>query len=90
MGNLGFPAGLMYDGEDRRNKCQEILGLEASVSKEGQDNKAKEPQPEKPRKKELDVVPHPSDDEDISDEMSDLFDEESVKHKHGHAEPEGD
>jgi hypothetical protein len=62
--------------------------------------KEKEPQPEKPqpdkpqsdkpRKKELDVVPHPSDEEDISDEMSDLFDEESVKHKHGHAEPEGD
>jgi hypothetical protein len=52
-------------------------------------SKEKEPKPEKP-KKELEMVPHPSEDEDIADEMSDLFDEESVKHRHGHAEPEGD
>ena len=45
---------------------------------------------EKPKKKELQMVPHPEDDEDISSEMNDLFDEESVKHQHGHAEPEGD
>ena len=46
---------------------------------------------EKPKKKkELHMVPHPEEDEDISSEMNDLFDEESVKHQHGHAEPEGD
>jgi len=51
------------------------------------------PESEKPKKKELQMVqmvPHPEDEEDISSEMSDLFDEESVKHQHGHAEPEGD
>ena len=48
------------------------------------------PESEKPRKKELQMVPHPEEEEDISSEMSDLFDEESVKHQHGHAEPEGD
>ena len=36
------------------------------------------------------MVPHPEEDDDISSEMNDLFDEESVKHQHGHAEPEGD
>ncbi|HEY3198746.1 MAG TPA: hypothetical protein VGJ57_12120 [Nitrospirales bacterium] len=52
---------------------------------------AAEPEPEKPKKKkELKMVPHPEEDEDISSEMNDLFDEESVKHQHGHAEPEGD
>jgi hypothetical protein len=50
----------------------------------------KDPQAEKPKKKELEMVPHPSEEEDIADEMADLFDEESVKHQHGHAEPEGD
>ena len=51
----------------------------------------KEPKPdETKKKKELDMVPHPSEQEDISEEMEDLFDEETVKHKHGHAEPEGD
>jgi hypothetical protein len=48
------------------------------------------PESEKPKKKELQMVPHPEEEEDISSEMSDLFDEESVKHQHGHAEPEGD
>ena len=52
--------------------------------------KDKEPKPDKPKKKELDMVPHPDDEEDISSEMNDLFEEESVKHQHGHAEPEGD
>ncbi len=42
------------------------------------------------KKKELNVVPHPSEEEDIAADMEDLFDEETVKHKHGHAEPEGD
>ena len=51
---------------------------------------AKEPKAEKPKKKELAMVPHPSEDEDISDEMTDLFDEETVKHQHGAAEPEAD
>jgi len=50
----------------------------------------KEPKPEKTKKKELQIVPHPDEEEDISEDMSDLFDEESVKHQHGHAEPEGD
>jgi hypothetical protein len=52
----------------------------------------KDPKPDesKKKKKELDVVPHPSETEDISDEMEDLFEEEIVKHQHGHAEPEGD
>ncbi len=50
----------------------------------------KDPKPAEPKKKELSVVPHPSEQEDISDEMEDLFDEETVKHQHGHAEPEGD
>lgn len=50
----------------------------------------KDPQSEKPKKKELEMVPHPSEEEDIADEMADLFDEESVKHQHGAAEPEGD
>ena len=50
-----------------------------------------DPKPDEPKKKkELDIVPHPSELEDISEEMEDLFDEETVKHKHGHAEPEGD
>jgi hypothetical protein len=51
---------------------------------------SEEPKPSKPKNKELTVVPHPSEQEDISDEMADLFDEETVKHQHGHAEPEGD
>jgi hypothetical protein len=50
----------------------------------------KKPKPEPPKKKELNIVPHPDEEEDISEEMMDLFDEESVKHQHGHAEPEGD
>ena len=50
----------------------------------------KDPQSEKPKKKEIVMVPHPSEEEDIAAEMEDLFDEETVKHKHGHAEPEGD
>jgi len=49
-----------------------------------------EPDESKKKKKELDIVPHPSETEDISSEMEDLFEEEIVKHKHGHAEPEGD
>lgn len=49
-----------------------------------------EPKPVEPRKKELAVVPHPAELEDISADMEDLFDEETVKHQHGHAEPEGD
>jgi hypothetical protein len=48
------------------------------------------PKPADPGKKELTIVPHPAEEEDISDEMADLFDEEAVKHQHGHAEPEGD
>jgi hypothetical protein len=51
---------------------------------------SEEPKPSTPKKKELTVVPHPSEQEDISDEMADLFDEETVKHQHGHAEPEGE
>jgi hypothetical protein len=51
---------------------------------------SEKPESEKLKKKELQMVPHPDDDEDISSEMNDLFDEESVKHQHGHAEPEGD
>ncbi len=51
----------------------------------------KEPKSEEPpKKKELTVVPHPAELEDISTDMEDLFDEETVKHQHGHAEPEGD
>lgn len=51
----------------------------------------KEPQPaETKKKKELAIVPHPAELEDISSDMEDLFDEETVKHQHGHAEPEGD
>jgi hypothetical protein len=67
---------------------------------EGKDPKSKKPEPaksestkpdsEKVKKKELQMVPHPEDEEDISEEMNDLFDEESVKHQHGHADPEGD
>ena len=51
---------------------------------------SKEPKQRETKKKELTVVPHPAEEEDISDEMADLFDEETVKHQHGHAEPEGD
>ena len=51
---------------------------------------SEKPESEKLKKKELQMVPHPEDEEDISSEMNDLFDEESVKHQHGHAEPEGD
>ncbi len=50
----------------------------------------KESKPAEPKKKELTVVPHPAELEDISADMEDLFDEETVKHQHGHAEPEGD
>ncbi len=53
-------------------------------------NDHKDSKPAEPKKKELSVVPHPSEQEDISDAMEDLFDEETVKHQHGHAEPEGD
>jgi hypothetical protein len=49
-----------------------------------------DPKPKKPKKKELAMVPHPADEEDISSEMTDLFDEETVKHQHGAAEPEGE
>lgn len=50
----------------------------------------KDPKPEEAKKKELTIVPHPAELEDISADMEDLFDEETVKHQHGHAEPEGD
>ena len=50
----------------------------------------KEPKPAESKKKEITVIPHPAEEEDISAEMADLFDEEAVKHQHGHAEPEGD
>ena len=50
----------------------------------------KEPPQAEPKKKELTIVPHPAELEDISSDMEDLFDEETVKHQHGHAEPEGD
>ena len=52
----------------------------------------KKPKPDdsQKKKKELHVVPHPQELEDISEEMAEMFDEESVKHQHGHAEPEGD
>ncbi len=50
----------------------------------------KEPKPVETKKKELTVVPHPAEQEDIASDMEDLFDEETVKHQHGHAEPEGD
>lgn len=49
-----------------------------------------DPKPDAPKKKELAVVPHPANQDDISSDMEDLFDEETVKHQHGHAEPEGD
>ncbi len=55
-----------------------------------EETKKPKPDESKKKKKELDIVPHPSEQEDISSEMEDLFDEETVKHKHGHAEPEGD
>ena len=60
------------------------------MAKEPKDPKAKEHKAEAPKKKELKVVPHPAEEDDISEEMADLFDEEAVKHQHGHAEPEGD
>jgi hypothetical protein len=50
----------------------------------------KDPKSKKPPKKELNIVPHPDEEDDISGDMEDLFEEESVKHQHGHAEPEGD
>jgi hypothetical protein len=61
-----------------------------SEKPESEKPESEKPESEKPKKKELQMVPHPEDDEDISSEMNDLFDEESVKHQHGHAEPEGD
>lgn len=51
--------------------------------------KSKEPKPPK-KKKEIVIVPHPSEDEDISGEMSEMFEEEEVKHQHGRTEPEAD
>jgi hypothetical protein len=60
------------------------------MAKAPKDHKAKEHKMDEPKKKELTVVPHPAEEEDISAEMADLFDEEAVKHQHGHAEPEGD
>ena len=53
-------------------------------------DKKTDPKAEKPPKKELTVVPHPADQEDISDEMAELFDEETVKHQHGASEPEAE
>jgi len=47
-------------------------------------------QSKKKKKKELVVVPHPAEEEDIAEEMSDLFEEETVKHQHGRTEPERD
>ena len=69
-------------GEDKESKSQK--------PKSPKPPESAKPESEKPKKKELQMVPHPDEDEDISSEMNDLFDEESVKHRHGHAEPEGD
>jgi len=68
-------------------------GLFGSLSGEramAAETKKPKPDDSKKKKKELDIVPHPSEQEDISSEMEDLFEEEIVKHQHGHAEPEGD
>jgi len=55
-------------------------------------DKPEDLKPDQPKKKnkELSIVPHPSEEEDISAEMADLFDEEAVKHEHGRSEPERD
>jgi hypothetical protein len=67
-------------GQDK-DKAEKLKSTKAEPMK---------PEAEKPKRKELQMVPHPEEDEDISSEMNDLFDEEAVKHQHGHAEPEGD
>lgn len=61
-----------------------------SWSEEDMADDDKTPKPEKPKRKELQVVPHPAEEEDISADMSELFDEEIVRHEHGRAEPEAD
>jgi len=48
------------------------------MAKEPKEPKAKEHKTEEPKKKELTVVPHPAEEEDISAEMADLFDEEAA------------
>ena len=48
---------------------------------------------EKEAKKKPTMIPLtvlPSDNDSIDDEMAALFEEDSVKHQHGDAEPEGD
>ncbi len=78
-------------------RCPIHLEIAVGEHKEPKSEKPKpakpesaKPEPEKPKRKEIHMVPHPQEDDDISSEMNDLFDEESVKHRHGHAEPEGD
>jgi hypothetical protein len=62
------------------------MSKKAKVPKEGE--KSKEGKKKKTIQIALPVIP--SDEGTLDDEMSKMFEEDSVKHKHGSAEPERD
>jgi hypothetical protein len=62
------------------------------MSKESKRKKESDPAKTEPKKKPVDnpFTILPSDEKSVDDEMNELFNEDKVEHKHGHAEPERD
>ncbi|MBI3595668.1 MAG: hypothetical protein HY203_00775 [Nitrospirae bacterium] len=62
------------------------------MSKESKHHKETDSSKKKPKNKPIDIpLPIlPNDEKTLDDEMSDLFNEDKVKHEHGHTEPERD
>jgi hypothetical protein len=62
------------------------------MSKESKHHKEKDSSKKKSKTKPVNIplTIVPSDETTMDDEMSDLFNEDKVKHEHGHTEPERD
>jgi hypothetical protein len=62
------------------------------MTKEPKHHKDTEPSKKKPKSKPINIPLNiiPNDESTLDDEMSDLFNEDKVKHEHGHTEPERD
>jgi hypothetical protein len=67
---------------DHAKKSEKHQDSESDVK----DSKAQSPK----IRKELSVVSLPHDNDVMAQEMAEMFDEDRVTHKHGHAEPEKD
>lgn len=62
------------------------------MSKEPKHHKETDSSKKKPKNKPINIPLNiiPNDDSTMDDEMSDLFNEDKVKHEHGNTEPERD